>query len=52
LVVLAKGVTISDKLIQRECQKRLENFMVSKIVEFVCELPKTTTGKIKKTDLK
>ncbi len=50
--MLEKAVTISNKEIQRECQKRLENFMVPKIVEFVRELPKTTTGKIKKTYLK
>jgi acyl-coenzyme A synthetase/AMP-(fatty) acid ligase len=35
----------------RECQGRLENFMVPKYVEFVAELPKTMTGKIKKTGL-
>ncbi len=41
-----------SKDISRECQERLENFMVPKFVEIVAELPKTTTGKIKKTDLK
>ncbi len=40
------------KDIQRECQAKLENFMVPKYVEIVADLPKTTTGKIKKTDLK
>ena len=42
----------TEKDIQRECQARLENFMVPKYVEIVADLPKTTTGKIKKTDLK
>ena len=51
-VVLEAGVTMSDKQIIFECQQRLENFMVPKHVEFVPELPKTTTGKIKKTGLK
>jgi len=51
LVVLEQGVTLNEKDIQRECQKRLENFMVPKFVAFVPELPKTTTGKIKKTGL-
>jgi acyl-coenzyme A synthetase/AMP-(fatty) acid ligase len=37
--------------VQRECQKRLENFMVPKHVAFVPELPKTDTGKVKKTGL-
>jgi amino acid adenylation domain-containing protein len=50
-VVLEAGVTMTEKDVIRECQKRLENFMVPKIVEFVPDLPKTTTGKIKKTDL-
>jgi amino acid adenylation domain-containing protein len=51
IVVLEAGAQLSDKEIQRECQKRLENFMVPKFVSFVPELPKTTTGKIKKTGL-
>jgi acyl-coenzyme A synthetase/AMP-(fatty) acid ligase len=50
-IVLEKGVSMSDKDIVRECQRRLENFMVPKHVVFVDDLPKTTTGKIKKTDL-
>ncbi len=52
LVVLEAGVTFTEKDLQKECQKRLENFMVPKFIEFVADLPKTTTGKIKKTDLK
>jgi len=51
-VVLEAGVTLTGKDIQRECQARLENFMVPKYVEIVPDLPTTTTGKIKKTDLK
>jgi acyl-CoA synthetase (AMP-forming)/AMP-acid ligase II len=50
-VVLEQGVTMTEKEIQRECQARLENFMVPKHVQFVAELPKTDTGKIKKTGL-
>ena len=50
-VVLEAGVTLGDKDIMRECQARLENFMVPKHVAFVPELPKTTSGKIKKTGL-
>lgn len=50
-VVLEKGVDLTEKDIQRDCQSRLENFMVPKHVVFVPDLPKTTTGKIKKTDL-
>jgi amino acid adenylation domain-containing protein len=50
-VVLEKGVSMSDRDVVRECQQRLENFMVPKYVVFVDDLPKTTTGKIKKTGL-
>jgi acyl-CoA synthetase (AMP-forming)/AMP-acid ligase II len=51
-VVLDPGASLEPKQIMRECQSRLENFMVPKYVEILAELPKTTTGKIKKTDLK
>jgi amino acid adenylation domain-containing protein len=50
-VVLHEGADLDPKRITRECQARLENFMVPKYVELVADLPKTTTGKIKKTDL-
>ncbi|MFN8007389.1 MAG: AMP-binding protein [Terriglobia bacterium] len=51
LVVLEAGVSISEEVLQRECLNHLENFMVPKYVSIVPELPKTTTGKVKKTDL-
>ncbi len=50
-VVLEEGATLTEKDLQKECQRRLENFMVPKHFAFVAELPKTTTGKIKKTGL-
>lgn len=50
-VVLEQGVTFTDKDLMKECQRRLENFMVPKVIEFLAELPKTTSGKIKKTGL-
>jgi amino acid adenylation domain-containing protein len=50
-VVLERGVSLTEKEIQKECQSRQENFMVPKYVTFVAELPKTSTGKIKKTEL-
>ena len=51
-VVLDPGVELDTKAIQRACQATLESFMVPKHVEIVGELPKTSTGKIKKTDLR
>jgi amino acid adenylation domain-containing protein len=50
-VVLERGATMTEKQIQGEAMLRLENFMVPKYVVIVDDLPKTTTGKIKKTDL-
>ena len=50
-VVLDPGVTLDAKAIQHGCQATLENFMVPKVIEIVSELPRTTTGKIKKTGL-
>lgn len=50
-VVLEQGVMISERQLQKECQGRLENFMVPKHIVMVPSLPKTDTGKIKKTGL-
>ncbi|GAC1601708.1 MAG: class I adenylate-forming enzyme family protein [Polyangiales bacterium] len=50
-IVLENGVTLTDKELRRECQHRLENFMVPQLFEFVPDLPKTNTGKIKKSGL-
>ena len=50
-VVLEKGVALSEKQLQKECQSRLENFMVPKYIVTVPGLPKTDTGKVKKTGL-
>jgi len=50
-VVLEDGVAISEKQLQKECQSRLENFMVPKHIVVLASLPKTDTGKIKKTGL-
>ena len=51
LVVLDEGSQVTAKDILSQCSRRLENFMVPKFIEIVTELPKTTTGKIKKTGL-
>jgi amino acid adenylation domain-containing protein len=50
-VVLEQGVTLTAKDVLAECHKKLESFMVPKVIEFLAELPKTSTGKIKKTGL-
>ncbi len=50
-VVLEEGAALSEKDLMRECQKRLEAFMVPKHIELRRELPKTGSGKIRKTGL-
>lgn len=50
-VVPEEGVSLVEKQVQRECQARLENFMVPKHIVIMQSLPKTDTGKIKKTGL-
>lgn len=50
-VVLEKGSGLSEPDLRRECQARLEGFMVPKYFELRDDLPKTDSGKVKKTDL-
>jgi long-chain acyl-CoA synthetase len=49
--VVTKGVKLSEKDILRHCREHLEDFMVPQIIEFRDALPKTESGKIKKTGL-
>lgn len=44
--------TIEEVAIQRECQSKLEAFMVPQKIVFLAEMPKSTNGKIDKKDLK
>jgi long-chain acyl-CoA synthetase len=50
-IVQREGFSLTEREVIRHCLARLENFMAPKVVEFVAELPKTDTGKIKKTGL-
>jgi len=49
--VVVEGNGLTEKDVLRHCRANLENFMVPQIIEFRDELPMTTSGKIKKTDL-
>ncbi|MEO8101770.1 MAG: class I adenylate-forming enzyme family protein [Betaproteobacteria bacterium] len=51
-IVRQPGAELGERDVIRHCLSRLESFMVPKYVEFVTELPKTDTGKIKKTSLR
>lgn len=50
-VVLGAGRRYSERDVMQHCLAHLENFMVPKYVSIVDALPKTDTGKIKKTGL-
>jgi long-chain acyl-CoA synthetase len=50
-VVLEEGVERTEQEVIAGCRTRLESFMVPKEVVFLDELPKTTTGKIRKKGL-
>ncbi|NIM19932.1 MAG: AMP-binding protein [Candidatus Latescibacteria bacterium] len=51
-VVLKDGSDLAVKEIMAYCNKNLEDFMVPKYVELSDSLPKTSSGKITKKDLK
>lgn len=50
-LVIDGGQQYSERDVIKHCLTRLESFMAPKYVEFVAELPKTDTGKIKKSTL-
>ena len=50
-IVLKDEMPLTRREVIAHCSRNLENFMVPKYVEFVPELPKTTSGKIRKKDL-
>ncbi len=50
-VTLKAGTTLTEREVIKYCASKLESFMAPKYVAFVAELPKTDTGKIKKTGL-
>jgi long-chain acyl-CoA synthetase len=50
-VVRNNGAQLTEKDVLRHCAQHLEDFMMPKYVEFRDSLPKTSSGKIKKTEL-
>jgi len=51
VVVPAEGAVLSDREIIGHCMRNLEDFMVPKHVEFRQELPKTDSGKIRRSQI-
>jgi amino acid adenylation domain-containing protein len=45
-VVLASGASLTATTMRRECQKRLENFMVPSHINIVSALPRNENGKV------
>lgn len=50
-LIVAEGTELSEARVLAHCRANLEDWMVPQYVVFCEELPKTTTGKIKKTGL-
>lgn len=51
-VVASEDSQLTENDVIRHCKANLEDFLVPKVVELVSELPKTSSGKIKKSDLR
>jgi len=51
-VVLVDGCECHERELIKHCRKELPAYKVPQEIRFFCELPKTATGKIKKTELK
>ena len=52
VLALSPGASYTEREVIRHCQSKLEAFMVPQQVVFMDSLPKTDTGKIKKTGLR
>jgi len=52
VISVKQGQEVSEQELVEHCQKKLPKFKVPKRIEFVEELPKTGSGKIKKVDLR
>jgi acyl-CoA synthetase (AMP-forming)/AMP-acid ligase II len=50
-VILEAGAELSEQAIRIACQGRLESFMVPRHIVFVASLPRTTNGKIARSEL-
>jgi amino acid adenylation domain-containing protein len=50
-IVLEAGASVDEREVRRHCQQKLESHLVPKHIEFVADLPRTDTGKIRKASL-
>ncbi len=52
VVVLEKGANVTAEEVKDFCQKRLADYKVPRLVEFIDTMPRNSTGKILKSQLK
>jgi fatty-acyl-CoA synthase len=52
VVVPVAGVTGDEVSLDRHCRERLAGFKVPRSYEFVAELPRNASGKVRKTELR
>ena len=50
--IVAPGAGLKEASVIAHCRRHLEEFMVPRAVEFVSELPKTPSGKLRRMDLR
>jgi acyl-coenzyme A synthetase/AMP-(fatty) acid ligase len=50
--IVAPGAGLREASVIAHCKRHLEDFMVPRTVEFVSELPKTPSGKLRRMDLR
>lgn len=50
--IVAPGAGLIEAAVIAHCRKHMEEFMVPRAVEFVAELPKTASGKLRRMDLR
>jgi long-chain acyl-CoA synthetase len=51
-VVLRENCEMTEQMVRKHCMKRLETWLVPKIIQFCKELPKTESGKITRRELR
>lgn len=50
--IVAPGAGLHEAAVIAHCRRHLEDFMVPRAVEFVSELPRTASGKLRRMDLR
>jgi acyl-coenzyme A synthetase/AMP-(fatty) acid ligase len=50
-IVLEAGASLDEREVRRRCQEKLESHLVPRHIQFVADLPRTATGKIRRASL-